>query len=342
MSDPADVYQAVSEEVSTVLVGNEPIIERLTIAALTGGHVLLEGVPGVAKTTIADLFARALGLDFRRIQMTPDILPADITGTQMYREQTGEFQMQRGPVFANLVLADEINRATPKTQSALLEAMQERQVTIEGETLTLPTPFMVIATQNPIEYEGTFALPEAQRDRFQFKLVVDVPEAGDERTMLNRFDDEPGLGPESVSQVVEPDALLAARREVEEVHVSPKVKEYILSVISATRTASDIEYGASPRTSLMLLNAGKAHAAIRGREYALPADIKAIVPDVLRHRLVLNTDAVLSDRSIESVVDDILGMTPAPEAQLDVPQPDEQSLAGGETAGAEATEGADD
>ena len=196
MTEPEAVHEAIEREAARVLIGNEDIVEGITIAALTGGHILLEGVPGVAKTTIANLFARSSGLEYHRIQMTPDILPADITGTHVYREQTGEFELQRGPVFANLVVADEINRATPKTQSALLEAMQEGTVTIEGETLRLPDPFMVIATQNPIEMEGVFTLPEAQRDRFQLKLLVDLPDRDDERELLDRFDTSPRAGPE--------------------------------------------------------------------------------------------------------------------------------------------------
>jgi MoxR-like ATPase len=202
MTDPASVAASIREEVGRVLIGNEDVVGRLTIALLTRGHVLLEGVPGVAKTTMANLMARSTGLAYNRIQMTPDVLPADVTGTNVYRETTGEFQVQKGPVFSNVVVADEINRATPKTQSALLEAMQERNVTIEGETYALPSPFFVIATQNPIEFEGTFTLPEAQRDRFQFKLTVDLPSRDNESAILDRFDSNPDLGADSVEQGV--------------------------------------------------------------------------------------------------------------------------------------------
>jgi MoxR-like ATPase len=313
MSDPAAFYDAVREEAGTVLIGNEEILRGLSIAALTRGHVLLEGVPGVAKTTIANLFARTSGLEFNRIQMTPDILPADITGTHIYRDATGEFELQRGPVFANVVVADEINRATPKTQSALLEAMQERAVTIEGETLALPEPFMVIATQNPIEMEGTFALPEAQRDRFQFKLTVDIPDRADERELLDRFDADPELGPASVEQVITPADLTEARAAVVDVHVADPVCEYILDLVQATRTSPDVEYGASPRASLAFLNAGKASAAINGREYVIPDDIKSLAHPILRHRLVLSTDAELGGESADELITGFLDTVPVPE-----------------------------
>jgi MoxR-like ATPases len=229
------------------------MVEYLTISLLTRGHVLMEGVPGVAKTTLANLFARASGLAYRRVQMTPDILPGDITGTRIYRETTGEFELQRGPVFANVIVADEINRATPKTQSALLEAMQERRVTIGGETLALPSPFIVIATQNPIEMEGTFELPEAQRDRFQFKLTIELPDRTNERELLDRFDDEPGLGPENISQVVSEQALTTARDAVTDIYIAPPVQEYILDLIEATRSHPDVRHGASPRATLTFL-----------------------------------------------------------------------------------------
>lgn len=313
MTDPAAFYEAVREEAGTVLIGNEEIIRSLSISALTGGHVLLEGVPGVAKTTIANLFARASGLEHHRIQMTPDILPADITGTHIYRESTGEFELQRGPIFANVVVADEINRATPKTQSALLEAMQEGTVTIEGETLSLPEPFMVMATQNPIEMEGTFALPEAQRDRFQLKLTIDLPGRDAERRLLDRFDAEPGLGASSIEQVITTEELAAAREVVTEVHVANPVREYILDVVRATRNSPDVEYGASPRASLAFLNAGKASAAIDGREYVIPDDVKRLAHPILRHRLVLSTDAELGGESVEDLITGILETVSVPD-----------------------------
>ncbi|UIO99757.1 MoxR family ATPase [Halobaculum sp. CBA1158] len=315
MSDPAAVYEAIREAADEVLVGNERVLERLTVSALTGGHVLLEGVPGVAKTTIANVFARATGLEFTRVQMTPDILPADITGTKVYRESTGEFELQRGPVFANVVVADEINRATPKTQSALLEAMEERTVTIGGETLSLPRPFMVIATQNPIEMEGTFELPEAQRDRFQLKLVVDLPDRDVERELIDRFDAEPNLGPDAVSQVVTEADLSAAIDAVADVHVASAVAEYVLDVIAATRDDPSLEHGASPRGTLALLHTAKARAAIRGRSYVIPDDVKALAEPVLAHRVVVNTDAELAGESPREIVERTVESVEPPEAR---------------------------
>jgi MoxR-like ATPase len=312
MTDPATLHEQVREEVEAVLIGNESLVEGLTISLLTRGHVLLEGVPGVAKTTAANLFARASGLDYNRVQMTPDVLPADITGTHVYREHIGEFDLQRGPIFANVVVADEINRATPKTQSALLEAMQEARVTIEGETLGLPEPFMLIATQNPLEMEGTFQLPEAQRDRFQQKLTVTLPERDVEKRLLDRFDEHPGIGPDTVSKVVGPKDIVEAREVVTDVYVSDGVKEYVLDLVAATRESPDVEHGGSPRASLAFLNTTKARAAVRGREYVIPDDVKALAKPVLIHRLVLSTDATLSDVTASEVVEEILDRVEPP------------------------------
>ncbi|MDS0475730.1 MoxR family ATPase [Natrinema sp. 1APR25-10V2] len=330
-SDPEAVYERLATEIDRVLVGNDDAVEYLTVALLIRGHLLLEGVPGVAKTTLANLFARTTGLDHNRIQMTPDTLPADITGTRIYRQNRGTFDLQRGPVFANLVVADEINRATPKTQSALLEAMEERRVTIEGETLPLPDPFMVVATQNPIEAEGVSPLPEAQRDRFHFKLVIDLPERTAERELLDRFDDAPNLGADDVSQVIEPQSIADARRTVQHVHVAPPVKEYALDLVTATREHASVSYGASPRASLAFLNGSKARAAIHGRDYVIPDDVKALAEPVLRHRLVLNTDAELSAIEPTDVVAEIVDAIEPPGA--DVPGPDEPRAAsdGGST-----------
>lgn len=313
MTDPTTIYENLQAEVQTVLVGNESVLEVLAISLLTRGHVLLEGVPGVAKTTIARLFAEASGLDSNRIQMTPDILPADITGTHIYREPTGEFELQRGPVFTNLVIADEINRATPKTQSALLEAMQEHTVTIEGETLSLPNPFFVVATQNPIEMEGTYELPIAQRDRFQFKFTISTPDEAEELALLDRFDEQPELGSENVSQVVTDEELLDAREVVSDIHVDPAVKKYIRDLVNATRESPDVEYGASPRAAISLLHAAKARAAIRGREYVIPDDAKALSQLVLTHRLVPSAEAELSDVTAEEVVDNVLATVEPPQ-----------------------------
>lgn len=314
---PGDVYAAIRDAVGTVLIGNDALVRGLTIALLTEGHVLIEGVPGVGKTMGARLFARATGLEYGRIQMTPDVLPADITGTHVYREHTGEFELQRGPVFTNVVVADEINRATPKTQSALLEAMQERSVTIEGETLVLPEPFLVIATQNPIEYEGTFSLPEAQRDRFQFKIQTGIPERDDEAQLLDRFDTQPDLGPADIDQAVTHEQLMMARSAVADVYVAPAIKDYILDLAAATRETADLAHGASPRAALDLLRAAKANAALNDREYVLPDDVKSLALMTFGHRVVLSTDAELSEQSARDIIQTIIDDTALPSADTD-------------------------
>jgi MoxR-like ATPase len=314
MSSPAAVYESIREAIDDVVVGNEEILEGLTIALLTDGHVLLEGVPGVAKTTIANAFGRATGLSYSRIQMTPDMVPADISGTNVYRQASGEFTLRKGPVFANLVVADEVNRATPKTQSALLEAMEESTVTIEGETLTLPQPFMVVATQNPIEMEGVFELPEAQRDRFQLKYTVEIPDRADERTVLDRFDESPTLTADDVTQAVQMADIEAASEEAAAVFVSEPVKEYILDIVEETRTASALRYGGSPRATLAFLAGSKARAAIHGRSYVIPDDIKALVEPVLVHRVIRTTDAELSDRTVTEIIQAVVDSVAPPSA----------------------------
>jgi len=316
MTAPAELYEAIQDEVATVLIGNEEVVEGLTVALLTRGHVLLEGVPGVAKTTVANLFARATGLEYTRIQMTPDILPADITGTEVYRQESGEFELRRGPLFANVVVADEINRATPKTQSALLEAMQERQVTIGGRTLSLPAPFVVVATQNPIEMEGTYELPEAQKDRFMLKYELDLLPVAQEKDVLDRFDAAPELGPANISQVVSDADLTAARDTARAVHISDVVKEYLLAITTATREAPEIEHGASTRGSLALMDASKARAAIHDRDYVIPEDVQELAVTVLRHRLVLTTEAKMGERPISEILSEITSEVPVPEASL--------------------------
>jgi len=317
VSDPAVLYDRVQDAVDEVLVGNEDVIEGLTIALLTRGHVLLEGVPGVAKTTIANAFSRALGVEYTRIQMTPDVLPTDITGTHVYRDATGQFELRKGPLFGNVVLADEINRATPKTQSALLEAMEERQVTIEGETLALPAPFCLIATQNPIEVEGTFELPAAQRDRFALKYVVDLPDRDTESAIIQQFDSEPELDPDDVEAVVTAADVLATRLTVSEVHVAEPIVEYILDIVHETRANDRIEHGGSPRASLVFLTAAKARAAIHGRAYVLPDDVKALAKPVLSHRIVRNTDARMTNRSTTTILDGLVDSLAVPDADID-------------------------
>ncbi|MDT3435456.1 MoxR family ATPase [Haloarcula sp. 1CSR25-25] len=317
MTDPSVLYDRLKEEADTVLIGNEEVLRHITIAILTRGHVLLEGVPGVAKTTIATLVANATNLEHSRIQMTPDLLPADITGTTVYHQQNGEFELQKGPVFTNLVVADEINRAPPKTQSALLEAMQEGQVSIEGSTLELPTPFTVVATMNPLEMEGTFKLPEAQRDRFQMKLVAEIPDTNEERAILDRFDANPTLDADAISQVLSRDELLNARTVIPETHIEDSVKEYILSIVDATRDHRNVTHGASPRATIALQNTAKAAARLNGREYVIPDDVKEMALPVLRHRLIMNSDAELSQISSEAVIEEILQSITPPGSDTD-------------------------
>ena len=315
-TSPAELYDTLYDEITRVLVGNETVVERILYALLSNGHILLEGVPGIAKTLTAESFARASGLTFNRIQMTPDVLPADVTGTTIYREGTGEFEVQRGPIFGNIIVADEINRATPKTQSALLEAMGEQQVTIENNTYALPELFLVIATQNPIEMEGVYELPEAQRDRFQFKLQLSYPNRDAERTIIDRFDADPDLTPASIEQVVTTDEIESARHTVENTFVADPVKDYLLDIITATRDNSETEIGASPRAALDLLDAAKAHAAVNDRSYVIPDDVKQLASDVLAHRLVLSTDAELSDRTASEIIETVLETTDTPSGNL--------------------------
>jgi MoxR-like ATPase len=298
----------LNAEVGKVIVGQKAMVERILIGLLTGGHVLLEGVPGLAKTLTVKTLSRTIHASFQRIQFTPDLLPADITGTIIYNMHTGQFTQKRGPLFANLVLADEINRAPAKVQSALLEAMQERQVTIGDTTHRLPDPFFVMATQNPIEQEGTYRLPEAQVDRFMLMIKVGYPSRTEERTIIDRTT---GVVEAKANRVVDPDQLIAARRVVRDVYMDDRVKDYIVDVVFATREpsqkgmkelASLIEYGASPRASIALALAARAHAFLRHRGYVTPEDVKAIGPDVLRHRVVLTYEAEAEEVTAEQIV----------------------------------------
>ncbi|MBP3959409.1 AAA family ATPase [Gemmata sp. G18] len=324
MTDPATIeklrpkldpfYRAVE----SVLIGQRKLIDGLLIGLLTDGHVLLEGVPGLAKTLAVRTVASALHLKFARVQFTPDLLPADVIGTQIYNPRTGDFTVKQGPVFANVVLADEINRAPAKVQSALLEAMAERQVTIGESTLKLPRPFFVLATQNPIEQEGTYPLPEAQVDRFMLKVVIDYPSRADELAVLDRMG---GLATSvEISPALEANELEELRRAVDSVYVDAKVKEYMIDVIRATRKPADygldmaglIQLGASTRAAIALLRAAKAHAFLVGRGYVTPEDVKAAAPDVLRHRLVISFEAEAEDLRPESLVKQVLDRLPVP------------------------------
>ena len=298
----------IQAEVGKVIVGQTYMIERILIGLLTGGHVLLEGVPGLAKTLTVRTLCDAISAKFARIQFTPDLLPADVIGTVIYNQQRGEFTSKLGPVFANLVLADEINRAPAKVQSALLEAMQERQVTIGDKTYPLPDPFIVMATQNPIEQEGTYPLPEAQVDRFMLMCKVGYPSREDERKIMDRMT---GIAPVKAEPAVSPKELLEARKTIGQIYVADKVKDYIVDVVFATRDpqkhglkdlAPLIEFGASPRASIALNLAARAHAFLRHRGYVTPEDVKAIGPDVLRHRVVLTYEADAEEVTAEQVV----------------------------------------
>lgn len=307
----AALTERVIHQIERAVVGKRPLLEKLMAAVLAGGHVLLEDYPGLAKTLIAKSMATTLGLSFKRIQFTPDLLPGDITGGYIYDRIEGRFRLHKGPLFANIVLADEINRASPKTQSALLEAMQEYQVTIEGETMPLPEPFIVIATQNPIEYEGTFPLPEAQLDRFIVKLSVGYPSPEEEQEILRRRR-ERRQDDFDLQRVTDADELLAARRIVEEVHVDPDVERYIVALTWATRRARQVSVGASPRASLALLKLARAAAAMQGRDYVLPDDVKLFVRPVFIHRLILEPDLWMDRRAADQVIDDIVGGVAVP------------------------------
>ncbi len=299
---------AVLGEVGKVIVGQRYMVERVLVGLLCGGHVLLEGVPGLAKTLTVSTMSEVMDAKFQRIQFTPDLLPADITGTVIYTPQTGEFTSKKGPVFANLVLADEINRAPAKVQSALLEAMQEKQVTIGDTTYKLPQPFLVMATQNPIEQEGTYPLPEAQLDRFMLMLRVGYPSKQEERQIMDRMT---GTSMQQLQKVIDPDKLISAREVINQIYIDEKIRDYIVDVVFATRNPADyglgeladyIEFGASPRASIYLNLAARAHAFLRHRGYVTPEDIKSIGPDVLRHRLVLTYEAEAEEISTEDVI----------------------------------------
>jgi MoxR-like ATPase len=291
-----------------VIVGQRYMLERMLIGLLANGHILLEGVPGLAKTMAVTILSRTINADFKRIQFTPDLLPADLTGTQIYRQSDGAFQTRKGPIFANIILADEINRAPAKVQSALLEAMQERQVTIGDETFPVPSPFLVLATQNPIEQEGTYPLPEAQLDRFMLKLKIDYPGKGEERKILDRM---AGTDVQfDIKAVISPADISHLRNVVDEIYIDEKIKDYIVDIVCATREpdkygiemANFINYGASPRATIYLAVAARAHAFIQQRGYVTPQDVKSIGPDVLRHRVIVSYEAEAEDKTSEDVI----------------------------------------
>ena len=305
-------------EIRKVIVGQDALVDRVLVALMANGHILLEGVPGLAKTLLVKTVAEGIDARFSRVQFTPDLLPADLLGTQIYNPRTTEFSVHKGPIFANLVLADEINRAPAKVQSALLEAMQERQVTIGGEMFPLGEPFLVLATQNPIEQEGTYPLPEAQVDRFMLKVIVDYPKRDEERNIVDRVTGEDWL---DVNAVIAPEQIVGAREMVRRIYVDDKIKDYVLDIVAATRRPTGealedlpqlIAYGASPRASIFMIEAARAHAFVKGRGYVTPEDIKQLAPDVLRHRVITTYEAEAEEVTSDDIVRRILDHVEVP------------------------------
>jgi MoxR-like ATPase len=306
----ADTAKRITDNVQKVIVGKGEVIELAMIALLCEGHVLLEDVPGIGKTTMAKAMARSLGCSFQRIQFTPDLLPSDVTGIYYFNQKAQDFQFRAGPVMAQIVLADEINRATPRTQSALLEAMQERQVTVDGNTMHLPRPFLVLATQNPIELEGTFPLPEAQVDRFLLKIKLGYPSEEEENDILLRFEQEDPL--ESLPAVTSPEELRKMQAAVRKVQVESSVRAYAVQVARATRVHPAVALGVSPRGTMALYRTAQARAAIEGRDFVIPDDIKALAPHVLTHRVIINSQTRLRGRTTEEVVMEVVDQVPVP------------------------------
>ena len=309
----------LNNEIKKIIVGQDYLTERLVLSLITGEHILLEGVPGLAKTTSVNTLAQTIQAQFKRIQFTPDLLPADLLGTQIFQPKTGEFTIKKGPLFANIILADEINRAPAKVQSALLEAMQERQITIGGETFPLSYPFMVIATQNPIEQEGTYPLPEAQVDRFMLKLRIDYPSKEEERTIMKRMTSNNGHA--QVQKIIQPEVLLKAQEIINSIYIDNNLEDYILNLVTATRNpvtqnlpklANLIQYGASPRASIFLHRLSKAYAFMQGRGFVVPQDIKSIGFDVLRHRVILTYEAEAENICTDDVLQQIFDTVEVP------------------------------
>ncbi len=316
IKEKSSLFQIISTESSKVLIGQKEALLFIEIAVLCGGHILLEGLPGVAKTTMIKVMSKALGLHFSRIQFTPDLLPSDVIGTLIYNPKTHEFETKKGPIFAHLVLADEINRAPAKVQAALLEAMQEHQVTIGSQTFTLEEPFLVLATQNPIEQEGTYKLPEAQVDRFLFKLIIAYPSKEEERELLNRT-----LDLSQIHSVIDKKTILEAQKLVTSIYVDEKIKNYIIDIVFATRNPEKyklghlkdlIVYGVSPRATLTLFHAAKAHAFLKQRHFVIPDDIKAVALPTLRHRLLLSYNAEADNVTTDDILKEILITVPTP------------------------------
>jgi MoxR-like ATPase len=300
----------VLENMQKVIVGKVDVLELVMVAVLCEGHILVEDVPGIGKTTLAKALARSLGCTFRRVQCTPDLLPSDVTGINFFNQRKSEFEFRPGPVMSNILLVDEINRATPRTQSSLLECMEERQVTVDGVTMPLPRPFVLIATQNPVELSGTFSLPEAQLDRFLLKLDLGYPTKEEEDKMILRFEREDPL--RSLPAVTSAEEMLQLKRQAQEVHVDETVRHYVLDITRETRGRASIQLGVSPRASLALYKAAQALGLVKGRDYVIPDDVKRMALPVLGHRMILSTEADLHNASKESVIEDVLATIPVP------------------------------
>ena len=314
MSDVREVANRLVENVERVIVGKRGPVELTVLGLLCQGHILIEDVPGVGKTVMAKSIAKSVGCVFQRIQFTPDMLPSDVTGVSVFNQKTAEFEFREGPLFAQIVLADEVNRATPKTQSALLEAMEERQVTVDGKTYILDAPFMVLATQNPIEYEGTFPLPEAQLDRFMLRIRLGYPSLQDEIEILDRQQYAHPVG--TLEQVIPVADLQAAQTAIKDVYIDPKVKEYIVEIVRQTRSHPDVYLGASTRGALSIYRLGQARAAMLGRDYVLPDDVKALAEAALAHRVIVGPAARIKDVSQDNIIQDILDRVPVPGGQV--------------------------
>ncbi|MBP8253080.1 MAG: MoxR family ATPase [Herpetosiphon sp.] len=308
-----DIVKRIGDNVENVIIGKREAVELTLIALLCRGHVLLEDVPGVGKTTLAKAIARSIGCAFKRIQFTPDLLPTDVTGVSIFNQQTTQFEFRPGPIIANIVLADEINRATPKAQSALLESMEEGQVTVDGTTYELPDPFIVLATQNPIEYEGTFPLPEAQLDRFLIRVSLGYPSKEHELEILESQRKSHPLS--ALQQVVSGEELQMLQREIRDVYVDPLIKEYIVAVVSSTRHSDDVYLGASPRGSLALYRTSQAFAAIQGRDYVTPDDVKGLIVPVLGHRMIISPAARIRNVRSDEILQAVMGQVPVPGAR---------------------------
>jgi len=311
MADISQVCKELVDEVGTVVVGKKNMLKYVILGILTDGHILFEDYPGLAKTLTAKTFSSAMGCKFSRVQFTPDLLPADITGTYVYSQKTGDFKLIRGPIFTDVLLADEINRAPPKTQAALLEAMQERQTTLEGETYPLNRPFLVMATQNPIEYEGTYPLPEAQIDRFIMRLSVGYPDEPEEQEILHRMENG-DIHDLSVKKVVDPERVIKMQEAIKQVYIDDDIQNYIVKIVQITRSEPRVEVGISPRGSIALFKLSKAHAAFYGRDYVVPDDVKNVAVPALAHRLILKPEARVRGVKSESIVKEILNTIPVP------------------------------